>query len=129
VVASPDASRDVLIAYVKAAKRLTREANGAQRSWRFAKVATTGPVVFHSRPASWNWRARRGWRTSRSWPRTMARARDLPCTRSICRDEGGGAAADDDDDERAGRDGLCAAGWPGCGAGGLAHRAGVSEWH
>jgi 2',3'-cyclic-nucleotide 2'-phosphodiesterase/3'-nucleotidase len=50
VVASPDASRDVLIAYVKAAKRLTREANGAQRSWRFAKVAAKGPVVFHSAP-------------------------------------------------------------------------------
>jgi 2',3'-cyclic-nucleotide 2'-phosphodiesterase/3'-nucleotidase len=50
VVASPDASRDVLIAYVKAAKRLTRAANGAQRSWRFAKVATKGPVVFHSAP-------------------------------------------------------------------------------
>jgi 2',3'-cyclic-nucleotide 2'-phosphodiesterase/3'-nucleotidase len=50
VVASPDASRDVLIAYVKAAQRLTREANGAQRSWRFAKVAVKGPVVFHSAP-------------------------------------------------------------------------------
>ncbi len=50
VLASPDASRDVLIAYVKAAKRLTREANGAARSWRFAKVATKGPVVFHSAP-------------------------------------------------------------------------------
>jgi 2',3'-cyclic-nucleotide 2'-phosphodiesterase/3'-nucleotidase len=50
VVASPDASRDVLIAYVKAAKRLSREANGAQRSWRFAKVETRGPVVFHSAP-------------------------------------------------------------------------------
>jgi 2',3'-cyclic-nucleotide 2'-phosphodiesterase/3'-nucleotidase len=50
VLASPDASRDVLIAYVKAAKRLSREANGAQRSWRFAKVATKGPVVFHSAP-------------------------------------------------------------------------------
>jgi 2',3'-cyclic-nucleotide 2'-phosphodiesterase/3'-nucleotidase len=50
VVASPDASRDVLIAYVKAAKRLTREANGAQRSWRFPKVETKGPVVFHSAP-------------------------------------------------------------------------------
>jgi 2',3'-cyclic-nucleotide 2'-phosphodiesterase/3'-nucleotidase len=50
VIASPDASRDVLIAYVKTAKRLTRDANGAGRSWRFAKVATEGPVVFHSAP-------------------------------------------------------------------------------
>jgi 2',3'-cyclic-nucleotide 2'-phosphodiesterase/3'-nucleotidase len=50
VLNSPDASRDVLIAYIKEAKRLSREANGAQRSWRFAKVQTRGPVVFHSAP-------------------------------------------------------------------------------
>jgi 2',3'-cyclic-nucleotide 2'-phosphodiesterase/3'-nucleotidase len=50
VLAAPDASRDVLIAYIKEAKRLTREANGAQRSWRFAQVKTKGPVVFHSAP-------------------------------------------------------------------------------
>jgi len=50
VFAAPDASRDVLIAYVKEAKRLSRAANGAQRSWRFTKVTTKGPVVFHSAP-------------------------------------------------------------------------------
>jgi 2',3'-cyclic-nucleotide 2'-phosphodiesterase/3'-nucleotidase len=50
VLAAPDASRDVLIAYIKEAKRLSRAANGAQRSWRFAKVAVKGPVVFHSAP-------------------------------------------------------------------------------
>jgi 2',3'-cyclic-nucleotide 2'-phosphodiesterase/3'-nucleotidase len=50
VLAAPDASRDVLIAYIKKAKRLSRAANGAQRSWRFTKVATKGPVVFHSAP-------------------------------------------------------------------------------
>jgi 2',3'-cyclic-nucleotide 2'-phosphodiesterase/3'-nucleotidase len=50
VLNSPDASRDVLIAYIKEANRLSREANGAQRSWRFAKVQTRGPVVFHSAP-------------------------------------------------------------------------------
>jgi 2',3'-cyclic-nucleotide 2'-phosphodiesterase/3'-nucleotidase len=50
VLNSPDASRDVLIAYVKEAKRLSFDANGAQRSWRFAKVQTKGPVVFHSAP-------------------------------------------------------------------------------
>jgi 2',3'-cyclic-nucleotide 2'-phosphodiesterase/3'-nucleotidase len=50
VLAAPDASRDVLIAYIKEAKRLTREANGLHRSWRFAKLATKGPVVFHSAP-------------------------------------------------------------------------------
>jgi len=50
VLASPDASRDILIAYIKDAKRLSRAANGAQRSWRFTKVRTRGPVVFHSAP-------------------------------------------------------------------------------
>jgi 2',3'-cyclic-nucleotide 2'-phosphodiesterase/3'-nucleotidase len=50
VLAAPDASRDVLIAYIKAVRHLTREANGAQRSWRFTRVQTKGPVVFHSAP-------------------------------------------------------------------------------
>ncbi|MDB5920281.1 MAG: bifunctional 2,3-cyclic-nucleotide 2-phosphodiesterase/3-nucleotidase [Massilia sp.] len=50
VLASPDANRDVLIAYIKASKQLTAAAHGAQRSWRFAKVKTAGPVVFHSAP-------------------------------------------------------------------------------
>jgi 2',3'-cyclic-nucleotide 2'-phosphodiesterase/3'-nucleotidase len=48
VIASPDANRDVLIAYIRQAKRLTREANGAQRSWRFVRLKTAGPVVFHA---------------------------------------------------------------------------------
>jgi len=50
VIASPDASRDVLIEYIRNAKQLTRAANGAQRSWRFARVRTAGPVVFHAAP-------------------------------------------------------------------------------
>jgi 2',3'-cyclic-nucleotide 2'-phosphodiesterase/3'-nucleotidase len=50
VLASPDTNRDVLIAYIKASKQLTFAAHGAQRSWRFAKVKTAGPVVFHSAP-------------------------------------------------------------------------------
>jgi 2',3'-cyclic-nucleotide 2'-phosphodiesterase/3'-nucleotidase len=50
VVAAPDTNRDVLIAYVKATRQLTRAANGSQRSWRFARVATAGPVVFHAPP-------------------------------------------------------------------------------
>jgi 2',3'-cyclic-nucleotide 2'-phosphodiesterase/3'-nucleotidase len=50
VLASPDTNRDVLIAYIKASKQLTLAAHGAQRSWRFAKVKTAGPVVFHSAP-------------------------------------------------------------------------------
>ena len=50
VMASPDTSRDVVIAYIREVKRLTRAANGKQRSWRFAPVKTAGPVVFHSAP-------------------------------------------------------------------------------
>jgi 2',3'-cyclic-nucleotide 2'-phosphodiesterase/3'-nucleotidase len=50
VLASPDTNRDVLIAYIKGAKQLTLAAHGAQRSWRFARVKTAGPVVFHSAP-------------------------------------------------------------------------------
>ena len=50
VLASPDTSRDVLIGYIRDAKRLTRVEHGAARSWRFARVATKGPVVFHSAP-------------------------------------------------------------------------------
>ncbi len=50
VIASPDNNRDILIAYVKAAKRLSRAANGSARSWKFATVKTAGPVVFSSAP-------------------------------------------------------------------------------
>ena len=50
ILASPDTSRDVLIAYIRDVKQLTRAAHGATRSWRFTKVQTAGPVVFHSAP-------------------------------------------------------------------------------
>jgi 2',3'-cyclic-nucleotide 2'-phosphodiesterase/3'-nucleotidase len=49
-IAAPDTNRDVLIAYVRAHKRLTRAQDGAARSWRFAPVRTAGPVVFHAPP-------------------------------------------------------------------------------
>ena len=50
ILASPDNNRELLIAHVTRQKNLTRAANGAARSWRFAKVATKGPVVFHTAP-------------------------------------------------------------------------------
>jgi 2',3'-cyclic-nucleotide 2'-phosphodiesterase/3'-nucleotidase len=50
VIASPDNNRDILIAYIKKARQLTRAANGSARSWRFAPVKTAGPVVFSSSP-------------------------------------------------------------------------------
>ena len=48
VVESPDANRDVLINYIKAAKNLSLTNNGSSRSWRFVKVKTAGPVTFKS---------------------------------------------------------------------------------
>lgn len=48
IIASPDTNRDVLIQYVKNAKTLTRKQNGLDRSWRFTKVTTAGPVTFKS---------------------------------------------------------------------------------
>jgi len=50
VFASPDANRDILIAYVQSAKALSRSANGSARSWRFTPLQTKGPVVFRSAP-------------------------------------------------------------------------------
>ena len=50
VLASPDANRDVLIDWIKGAKTLSLAAHGSPSSWRFAKVRTAGPVVFHSAP-------------------------------------------------------------------------------
>lgn len=50
IYASPDANRDVLIAYIKAAKTLTLASNGSDRSWSFTKVATAGRVLFKSAP-------------------------------------------------------------------------------
>lgn len=50
VIASPDNNRDVLIAYVREAKKLTRAAHAAHRSWRFTPVKTAGRVVFSSAP-------------------------------------------------------------------------------
>ncbi|MDP3229003.1 MAG: bifunctional 2',3'-cyclic-nucleotide 2'-phosphodiesterase/3'-nucleotidase [Acidovorax sp.] len=46
--ASPDANRDVVIEHIRKNPAVTRVANGAAKSWRFAKVAVAGPVVFSS---------------------------------------------------------------------------------
>jgi 2',3'-cyclic-nucleotide 2'-phosphodiesterase / 3'-nucleotidase len=45
-----DTNRDVVIEYIRSAKSLDRAAHGSARSWRFAKVKTAGPVVFHAPP-------------------------------------------------------------------------------
>ncbi|HEU4851954.1 MAG TPA: bifunctional 2',3'-cyclic-nucleotide 2'-phosphodiesterase/3'-nucleotidase [Telluria sp.] len=50
VLASPDNNRDVLIAYLKKVKTLSRAQVAQERSWSFANVKTAGPVVFHSAP-------------------------------------------------------------------------------
>ncbi len=46
ILASPDTNRDVLIQYIKATKLLTRNTHGSDRSWRFSKITTAGPVTF-----------------------------------------------------------------------------------
>jgi 2',3'-cyclic-nucleotide 2'-phosphodiesterase/3'-nucleotidase len=50
VVAAPDTNRDVLIAYIRKLGKLSRDANGAHRSWHFKPVKAAGPVVLHSAP-------------------------------------------------------------------------------
>ncbi|HXR63230.1 MAG TPA: bifunctional 2',3'-cyclic-nucleotide 2'-phosphodiesterase/3'-nucleotidase [Rudaea sp.] len=48
VIPAPDLNRDVLIAYVRDARQITRTRFGNDRNWRFAKVRTAGPVTFKS---------------------------------------------------------------------------------
>lgn len=50
ILAAPEASRDVLIAYIRRVGALTRATNGAASSWRFAPANVAGPVVFHAPP-------------------------------------------------------------------------------
>ncbi|UCF24008.1 MAG: bifunctional 2',3'-cyclic-nucleotide 2'-phosphodiesterase/3'-nucleotidase [Ralstonia sp.] len=51
IYASPDANRDVLIAYIKKLGSVTRVTNGSQRSWRFTKLASSSALVqFSSAP-------------------------------------------------------------------------------
>jgi 2',3'-cyclic-nucleotide 2'-phosphodiesterase/3'-nucleotidase len=48
IYASPDANRDVLIAYIRKAATLAKVTNGSDRSWHFTRVATAGPIQFLS---------------------------------------------------------------------------------
>ena len=48
VFSAPDTNRDALIGFVRAQREITRRKFGDQRSWRFAKLKTAGPVVFTS---------------------------------------------------------------------------------
>ncbi|WP_334004169.1 bifunctional 2',3'-cyclic-nucleotide 2'-phosphodiesterase/3'-nucleotidase [Burkholderia gladioli] len=51
IFASPDANRDVLIAYIKKRGKLTRATDGAARSWRFTRLAgSAAHVRFASAP-------------------------------------------------------------------------------
>jgi 2',3'-cyclic-nucleotide 2'-phosphodiesterase/3'-nucleotidase len=45
--ASPDANRDVVIDYIRKNPAVTRAANGAAKSWRFAKATVAGPGGVH----------------------------------------------------------------------------------
>ena len=48
VISAPDSNRDVLVAYIRAARDITRARFGSERSWRFAPVRTAAPVLFTS---------------------------------------------------------------------------------
>ena len=48
VLSAPDANRDVLIDYVRAAREITRAQYGNDRNWHFARAKTAGPVIFIS---------------------------------------------------------------------------------
>jgi 2',3'-cyclic-nucleotide 2'-phosphodiesterase/3'-nucleotidase len=48
VLSAPDANRDVLIAWVRARKHLTRDQDGSDRNWHFVPVHTAGRVVVTS---------------------------------------------------------------------------------
>jgi 2',3'-cyclic-nucleotide 2'-phosphodiesterase/3'-nucleotidase len=48
VLSSPDTNRDVLIEWVRATRHLQRATHGSDRSWRFARIRTAGPVTFTS---------------------------------------------------------------------------------
>ncbi|MCC2675333.1 MAG: bifunctional 2,3-cyclic-nucleotide 2-phosphodiesterase/3-nucleotidase [Ramlibacter sp.] len=50
VIAAPDTSREILIDYIRQVKKLSRDSHGNVRSWRFARVASAGPLVFKSAP-------------------------------------------------------------------------------
>lgn len=53
VLQAPDASRDVLISYIKKNPTLDLATFGLDRSWRFAQVSSlAGPVVFSSVPGT-----------------------------------------------------------------------------
>jgi len=47
-ISAQDANRDVLIAWVREHKQLTRKADGSDRNWRFAPMRARGPVTFTS---------------------------------------------------------------------------------
>jgi len=48
VISAPDANRDVLIAWMREHRTLTRKNDGSDRNWRFAPVRTKGPVTLTS---------------------------------------------------------------------------------
>ena len=52
IYASPDANRDVLIAYIRKAVTLAKVTNGSDRSWHFTRVTTAGPIQFLSAPGN-----------------------------------------------------------------------------
>ncbi len=48
VLSAPDANRDVVIAWIRARKHLTRARDGSERNWHFVPVHSAGPVTVTS---------------------------------------------------------------------------------
>ncbi|MEP6940564.1 MAG: bifunctional 2',3'-cyclic-nucleotide 2'-phosphodiesterase/3'-nucleotidase [Rudaea sp.] len=48
VISAPDGNREILIAWVRAQGRITRDKFGVDRNWRFVPVKTAGPVLLTS---------------------------------------------------------------------------------
>lgn len=48
VLSAPDANRDVVIDFIRAARTITRSDFDDTHNWHFAKVKTAGPVIFTS---------------------------------------------------------------------------------
>ncbi len=79
ILASPDTSRDVLIAYIRDVKKLTRATDGALRSWQFheGQDGGAGGIPFgagHAGPGAGGGAGQRQAGGGRRWPRQGLRA-------------------------------------------------------
>jgi Asp-tRNA(Asn)/Glu-tRNA(Gln) amidotransferase A subunit family amidase len=82
-----DTNREAVIEYVRKVGKLTRAANGSARSWRFARVTTAGPVVFHAPPGKIELAGRPGINNVTQIAADDGGGRALRCTNWTCPNE------------------------------------------